>query len=47
MVGIGPDRIKNLHFYSLLGLSTRKNVKCYPTMTKLRGWGFLVEGVNQ
>ena len=32
----GWDRIKNLHFYSLLALSTHKNVKCYPTMTKFR-----------
>ena len=33
----GWDRIKNLDFYSLLALSTLKNVKCYPTMTtKLR-----------
>ena len=24
------------NFYSLLGLSTRKHLKCYPTMTK--GW---------
>ena len=30
----GRDRIKNVHFYSLLGLSSHKNVKCYPTMTK-------------
>ena len=28
--------IKNLNVYSLLGLSTLKNVKCYPT-TKIRG----------
>ena len=28
----GWDRIiKNVHFYSLLGLSTHKNIKCYPT----------------
>ena len=33
----GWDRIKNLHFYSLLGLSTHKHVKCYPTMTKEKG----------
>ena len=31
----GRDRNKNLHVYSLLGLSTHKNVKCYPTMTKV------------
>ena len=30
----GWDRITNLKFYSLLALSTHKNVKCYPTMTK-------------
>ena len=24
----------NVHFYSLLGLSTHKTVKCYPTVTK-------------
>ena len=28
------DNIKMLNLYSLLGLSTLKNVKCYPTMTK-------------
>ena len=32
----GWDRIKNVHVYSLLGLSTHKNLKCYPTITKLR-----------
>ena len=41
----GWDRIKNVHFYSSLGLSTHKNVKCYPAMTKERGfvrfWGAL------
>ena len=31
----GWDRIKNLNVYSSLGLSTHKNVKCYPTMTKI------------
>ena len=31
----GWDRIKNLNLYSLLSLSTHKNVECYPTMTKL------------
>ena len=30
----GWDRIKNVHCYSFLGLSTHKNVKCYPTMTQ-------------
>ena len=30
----GRDRIKHVHVYSLLGLSTHKHVKCYPTMTK-------------
>ena len=30
----GWDRINNVHFYSLLGLSTHYNVKCYPAMTK-------------
>ena len=30
----GWDSIKNLNFYSLLALSTHKNVKCYPTVTK-------------
>ena len=38
----GWDRITNLYFYSLLALSTHKNVKCYPTMTKTiacRAWG--------
>ena len=30
----GWDRNKNVHVYSFLGLSTHKNVKCYPTMTK-------------
>ena len=30
----GWGRIKNLNAYSLLALSTHKNVKCYPTMTK-------------
>ena len=30
----GWDRIKHIHFYSLLALSTPKNVKCYPAMTK-------------
>ena len=29
--------MKNVHFYSLLGLNTHKHVKCYPTMTKLTG----------
>ena len=32
----GWDRIRNLNFYSLLALSTHKNVKCHPTMTKDR-----------
>ena len=32
----GWDRIKNVHFYSLLRLSTHTNVKCYLTMTKCR-----------
>ena len=31
------DRIKNVHFYSLLGLSAHKNVKGYPTVTKYYG----------
>ena len=30
----GWDSIKNLNCHSLLGLSTHKNVECYPTMTK-------------
>ena len=30
----GWHRIKHVHFYYVLGLSTHKNVKCYPTMTK-------------
>ena len=30
----GWDSIKNLHVYSLLGVSNHKYVKCYPTMTK-------------
>ena len=30
----GGDTIKNLKCSSLLALSTHKNVKCYPTMTK-------------
>ena len=30
----GWDRIKHVHFYSLLGLSAHKHVKCYPTMPK-------------
>ena len=49
----GWNRIKNLHFYSSLALSTNKNVKCYPTMTKKRLrtqlWrhsGALVEGLR-
>ena len=25
--------------FSLLGLSTHKNVKCYPTMTQIHCWG--------
>ena len=33
MVEIG---FKNLNFYSVLALSTHKNEKCYPTMTKGR-----------
>ena len=33
----GWDRIKHVHVYSLLALSTHKNVKRYPTMTKGRG----------
>ena len=32
----GWDRIKNPNLYSLLALSTHKNVKCYPTITKKR-----------
>ena len=36
----GWDRTKNVHFYSLLGLSTHKNEKCYPTMTKMRSCMF-------
>ena len=31
----GWDRIKHVHFHSLLGLSTHKSVKCYPTMVKV------------
>ena len=31
----GWDRIKKLHFYSLLALSTHKHVKGYLTMTKI------------
>ena len=30
----GWGSIRNLNLYPLLGLSTLKNVKCYPTMTK-------------
>ena len=33
----GWERIKNVYFYSLLALSTHKNVKCYPTMTQALG----------
>ena len=33
----GWDSIENFEFYSLLGLSALKNLKCYPTVTK--GWG--------
>ena len=29
------DRIKHVHLYSLSGLSAHKNVKCYPTVTKV------------
>ena len=32
----GWDRIKHLNCYSLLALSTHKNVKSYPTMTKAK-----------
>ena len=32
----GWDRNKNLNAYSILALSTHKNVKYYPTMTKLK-----------
>ena len=28
------DRIKHVHFYSLLGLSTHESVKWYPAMAK-------------
>ena len=31
----GWDRIKNVRFDSLLGLSIHKNVNCYPTMPKV------------
>ena len=43
----GWDRINNLHFYSLLGLSSHKNGKCYPTMTKgcLKGVCISSDGV--
>ena len=32
----GWDRLKNVRFNSLLGLSTHENVKCYPAMVKER-----------
>ena len=39
------DNIQILNLYSLLGLGTLKNVKCYPTMTKFKDWGLgRVEG---
>ena len=41
MVGIG---LKMYFFYSLLGLSTHKNVTCYPTMIKIRVWAFRLSG---
>ena len=42
------DNTKKLNVYSLLGLSTLENVKCYPTMTKVRGEGlrYWVEGLE-
>ena len=36
MVGIGLNTYMILHVYYLLGISTPKNVKCCPTMTKVR-----------
>ena len=30
----GWDRINNVQLFFFMGLSTRKNAKCYPTMTK-------------
>ena len=37
----GWDRIKHVRFYSLLGLSTLKNVKRFPTMIKFLGLGWI------
>ena len=42
----GWDRIKNLNFYSLLALSTHKNVKCYPSMTKVQCLGLIDSGMR-
>ena len=38
----GWDTINKLNSHSLLGLSTLKNVKCYPTLTKVVGFRFTV-----
>ena len=35
----GWGRIKNVHFYSLLGLSTHQNINMYPTMRKVGKFG--------
>ena len=35
----GWGRIKNVHFYSLLGLSTHQNINMYPTMRKVGRFG--------
>ena len=41
----GWDSMKKEQFYSLLGLSTHKNVKCSPTMTKQHLRGSLATGL--
>ena len=43
----GWDKIEHVHFYSLLGLSTHTNVKCYPTMTKASGLIGLFKGFTR
>ena len=40
----GWDKIKFFIFYSLLALSTHKNAKCYPTMTKVERVAFQSQG---
>ena len=41
------DGLKNVHSYSLLGLSIHQNATCYPTMTKVSGAPRVEEALAQ